>query len=186
MVEFLSGKLLIASPYLSDPNFLRSVVLIVSHDDEGAFGLSLNRPTDQRLSAVVELSMPQGSAREDDYIFEGGPVDGPLLALHDLSGIGSPIGHESSGIWLTGEEDHLRLLLTRVDARVRFVAQYSGWGPGQLEREMDCGGWLVGQANGDLVFDDPERVWETAVNRCGREVLSTLSPGLRFNDPSVN
>ena len=91
MVEFLSGKLLIASPYLSDPNFLRSVVLIVSHDDEGAFGLSLNRPTDQRLSAVVELSMPQGSAREDDYIFEGGPVDGPLLALHDLSGIGSPI-----------------------------------------------------------------------------------------------
>ena len=80
----------------------------------------------------------------------------------------------------------MRLLLTRVDARVRFVAQYSGWGPGQLEREMDCGGWLVGQANGDLVFDDPERVWETAVNRCGREVLSTLSPGLRFNDPSVN
>lgn len=186
MVEFLSGKLLIASPYLNDPNFLRSVVLIVSHDDEGAFGLSLNRPTDQRLSRIVELSMPQGSAREDDLIYEGGPVDGPLLALHDLVGVGSPIGDESNGIWLTGDEDHLRLLLTRVDARVRFIARYSGWGAGQLDQEMKCGGWLVGDANREIVFADPEQVWEAAVNRCGRDVLSSLTPGLRFNDPSVN
>ncbi|PAY20737.1 MULTISPECIES: YqgE/AlgH family protein [Pirellulaceae] len=186
MVEFLSGKLLIASPYLNDPNFLRSVVLIVSHDDEGAFGLSLNRPTDQRLSEIVELSMPQGSVRDDDLIFEGGPVDGPLLALHDLVGIGSPVGQDSSGLWLTGDEDHLRLLLSRVDARVRFVSQYSGWGPGQLDHEMQCGGWLVGVANADVVFEDPEQVWESAVKRCGHEILSSLSPGLRFNDPSVN
>jgi putative transcriptional regulator len=186
MVEFLSGKLLIASPYLKDPNFMRSVVLIVSHDEEGAFGLSLNRPTDQKLSEVVELSMPQGVVREDDQIYEGGPVDGPLLALHDLVGIGSPIGGDSSGIWITGDEDHLRLLLGRVDARVRFVAQYSGWGPGQLDREMDSGGWLVGRADCDVLFDDPESVWELAVKRCGREVLSSLSPGLRFDDPSVN
>ena len=82
MADFLSGKLLIASPYLNDPNFMRSVVLIVSHDEEGAFGLSLNRPTDQRLSEIVELSMPKGSVREDDFIYEGGPVEGPLLALH--------------------------------------------------------------------------------------------------------
>jgi len=186
MVEFLSGKLLIASPYLNDPNFMRSVVLIVSHDDEGAFGLSLNRPTDQKLSEVVELSMAKGAVRDDDLIYEGGPVDGPLLALHDLSGIGSPIGQETSDVWITGEEDHLRLLLTRVDAKVRFVAQYSGWGPGQLDAEMESGGWLVGRADHDVVFDDPEQVWESAVKRCGREVLSSLSPGLRFNDPSVN
>lgn len=186
MADFLSGKLLIASPYLNDPNFMRSVVLIVSHDEEGAFGLSLNRPTDQRLSEIVELSMPKGSVREDDFIYEGGPVEGPLLALHGLPGIGSPIGDGSEGVWLTGEEDHLRLLLTRVDTQVRFVAQYSGWGPGQLDHEMECGGWLVGGADHDVVFEDPEQVWESAVKRCGREVLSSLSPGLRFNDPSVN
>lgn len=186
MVDFLSGKLLIASPYLNDPHFIRSVVLIVNHDEEGAFGLSLNRPTDRRLSDVVKLSMPQGSVREDDFIFEGGPVDGPLLAVHDLSGIGSPIGDPSRGVWLTGDEDHLRLLLTRIDANVRFVTQYSGWGAGQLDREMELGGWLVGAADHDLVFEDPDQVWESAVKRCGHEVLASLSPGLRFNDPSVN
>ena len=186
MCESLSGKLLIASPYLSDPNFLRSVVLIVNHDDSGAFGLSLNRPTDQRLSDVVELSIPNGSVRDDDLIYEGGPVDGPLLALHDLVGIGAPVGLESSGVWLTGEEDHLRLLLSRVDANVRFVAHYSGWGPGQLDVEMDCGGWLIGDAEHGVVFNDPDEIWESAVKRCGREILSSISPGLRFHDPSVN
>lgn len=186
MSDFLGGKLLIASPYLNDPNFMRSVVLIVSHDDEGAFGLSLNRPTDQRLSEAVELSMPSGTVRDDDHIYEGGPVDGPLLAVHDLTGMGSPIGLETSGVWLTGDEDHLRLLLTRVDAQVRFIAQYSGWGPGQLDREMECGGWLVGAADHRSVFEDPEQVWESAVKRCGHEILSTISPGLRFDDPSVN
>lgn len=196
MADLLSGKLLIASPYLNDPNFMRSVVLIVSHDEEGAFGLSLNRPTDQRLSEVVELSMPVGSVRDDDLIFEGGPVDGPLLALHDLSGVGAPIGchddfesdapESNTELWLTGDEDHLRLLLTRVDARVRFVAQYSGWGPGQLDQELECGGWLIGDADQRTVFEDPEQVWECAVKRCGNEILSSISPGLRFSDPSVN
>ncbi|MCO8121178.1 YqgE/AlgH family protein [Stieleria sp. TO1_6] len=186
MNEFLSGKLLIASPYLNDPNFMRSVVLVISHDEEGAFGLSLNRCTARRLSEIVELSLPQGPIRPDDYIYEGGPVEGPLLALHDLTGVGSPIASESTGIWLTGEEDHLRLLLSRVDAKVRFIAQYSGWGPGQLDLEMETGGWLVGEIKREVVFEDPDQVWESAVKRCGREILSSLSPGLRFIDPSIN
>ena len=186
MNEFLNGRLLIASPYLSDPNFMRSVVLIVSHDSEGAFGLSINRCTDNRLSELVELSLPTGSVRDDDQIFEGGPVDGPLLALHDLAGIGTPVGDDSSSVWLTGDEDHLRLLLTRVDVSVRFVSQYSGWGPRQLDMELESGGWLIGEADHDLVFGDSGEIWEAAVKRCGREILSSLSPGLRFTDPSVN
>lgn len=186
MVESCSGKLLIASPYLNDPNFLRSVVLIVTHDQEGAFGLSLNRPTDRRLSEVVEMSLPAGKVREDDFIYEGGPVEGPLLAIHDLAGLGAPVGDEGTEIWVTGEEDHLRLLLTRLDINVRFVAQYSGWGPGQLDMELQTGGWLVGAADAESVFECADKVWESAVNRCGRDVLQSLSPGLRFDDPSVN
>lgn len=186
MSEFCAGKLLIASPYLNDPHFMRSVVLMVSHDGEGAFGLSLNRPTNQHLAEVVELSMPQGVVREDDLIFEGGPVKGPLLAVHDLAGIGSPVGDESSGVWLTGDEDHLRILLGRIDAKVRFIAQYSGWGPGQLESELESGGWLIGQADQLIVFESADDVWEAAVKRCGHEILSSLSPGLRFGDPSIN
>jgi putative transcriptional regulator len=186
MNEFLSGKLLIASPYLSDPNFMRSVVLIVNHDDEGAFGLSLNRQTATRLSDLIEMSLPNGSVRPDDYIHEGGPVDGPLLALHNLAGVGSPIGASTSALWLTGDEDHLRLLLTRVDVRVRFLACYSGWGPGQLEMEMETGGWLIAAGDSELVFESPDDIWESAVKRCGHDILSSLSPGLRFVDPSIN
>lgn len=182
----LAGKLLIASPYLSDENFMRSVVLIVSHDHEGAFGLSLNRPTERRLSDVIELSMPTGSVRDDDQIFEGGPVDGPLLALHDLVGVGTPVAGPGDDVWLTGEEDHLRLLLTRTDTKVRFVASYSGWGSGQLDQEMESGGWLVSDSEHDLVFDDCDSIWESAVKRCGQEILASMSPGLRFVDPSIN
>jgi len=186
MSEFLSGQLLIASPYLTDPNFIRSVVLMVSHDQQGAFGLGINRCTGQRLSQLVELSLPKGSVREDDQIFDGGPVDGPLLAVHDLPGIGAPVGSDDSPIWVTGDEDHLRLLLTRVDARVRFITQYAGWGAGQLDAELDSGGWLVLPADHEMVFGDPGETWETAVKHCGRQILASLSPGLRFCDPSVN
>ncbi|OYP36546.1 YqgE/AlgH family protein [Rhodopirellula sp. MGV] len=186
MSESMSGRLLIASPYLSDPNFMRTVVLIVNHDDEGAFGVTLTRPTDKRLSEIVELSLPVGQVRSDDLIFEGGPVEGPLLAIHDLSGIGAPVGEQNAGLWLTGDDDHLRILLQRTDARVRFIAQYSGWGPGQLEMEMRTGGWLVGAADCDVVFADPEKTWEAAVKRCGHAILSSISPGLQFSDPSVN
>jgi putative transcriptional regulator len=186
MAQFLSGKLLIASPFLNDQNFLRSVVLIVNHDEEGAFGLSLNRPTGQRLSEILELSLPSGKTREDDFIYEGGPIQGPLLALHSLSGLGAPVDPESMDVWVTGEEEHLRMLLGRVDVHVRFVAHYSGWGPGQLDAELQAGGWLVGEGDAETVFFDAEQLWEHAVHRCGREILSSLSPGLRFHDPSVN
>src|SRR6056297_2305225 len=92
----LTGKLLVASPYLTDGNFLRSVVFILRHDDLGAFGLALDRPTARRFRELVELSTLSGPTesvmREDDQIYVGGPVDGPLLALHDLAGVGDPCG----------------------------------------------------------------------------------------------
>ena len=88
----LTGRLLIASPYLGDGNFLRSVVFVIRHDAEGAFGLGINRPTDRRFRELVEMSSTDGNPREDDFIFNGGPVEGPLLALHDLAGVGEPCG----------------------------------------------------------------------------------------------
>ena len=217
----LTGRLLIASPYLGDGNFLRSVVFVIRHDAEGAFGLGINRPTDRRFRELVEMSSTDGNPREDDFIFNGGPVEGPLLALHDLAGVGEPCGpfdpdqpkdfvspSESNvhgtkpaavdpwgsmsielgnpPAWITGDDDHLRILLRRPDARVKYVAHYSGWGPGQLDYEMESGGWLVGEADPDLVFGDANEIWEQAVKRCGREILAEMSPGIRFNDPSLN
>ncbi len=224
MTKNLSGRLLIASPYLTDGNFLRSVVFIIRHDVEGAFGLAINRPTHRRFRELVDTDDDDGQPREDDFIYRGGPVDGPLLALHDLAGIGEPCGPlnlsdsellspgESAGkgvkytlhdhpaepwgsmsielgnppAWITGDDDHLRILLRRHDSRVRYVADYSGWGPGQLDEELRLGGWLVGEPSSDIVFGDADHVWEQAVQQYGREVLTELAPGVQFGDPSLN
>lgn len=219
----LSGRLLIASPYLNDGNFLRSVVFMIRHDAEGAFGLLLNRPTERRFRDLVESSPAQGRPRDDDWIFRGGPVEGPLLALHDLAGVGEPCGpYDDAGqpmtpgqsisegskftlhdhpaepfgsmsielgnpaAWITGDDDHLRILLRRCDARVRYVAQYSGWGPGQLDAELQMGGWLTGQPDPDIIFGDSDLCWERAVRQCGHEILNEMAPGVRFGDPDLN
>jgi putative transcriptional regulator len=224
MSKNLSGRLLIASPYLTDGNFLRTVVFVIRHDVEGAFGLAINRPTERRFRELVDTAEVDGMLRDDDQIYRGGPVDGPLLALHDLAGVGEPCGpfdlYDQDGLapgesighgakytihdhpaepwgsmsidlgsppaWITGDDDHLRILLRRPDARVRYVSDYSGWGPGQLDAELRVGGWLVGEADAELVFGDADEVWEKAVRQCGQEILTELAPGARFGDPNLN
>ena len=218
----LTGRLLIASPHLNDGNFLRSVIFMIRHDVEGAFGLTINRPTERRFRDLVDATSVDGKPREDDFIFRGGPVEGPLLALHDLAGVGEPCGpfdpsleplsqnNVTHGVkstvhsspvdpwgamsielgnppaWITGDDDHLRILLRRSDARVRYVAHYAGWGPGQLDEELRVGGWLAGDADPDLLFGPADEVWESAVKKCGREVLGDLAPGVSFGDPGLN
>jgi putative transcriptional regulator len=221
----LSGRLLVASPYLSDGNFMRSVVFIIKHNAEGAFGLSINRQSDRRFGSLIDIHQSEGKARDDDWIYVGGPVRGPLLALHRLPGVGEPCGtiapdHQNSCLkmldadfdqtqedgtdnpfqsddslpinfdnppaWITGDEDHLRILLKRCDAQVRFIVDYSGWGEGQLDEEMKVGGWLVCDADQDLLFGDHNTVWESAVRRCGHNILASMAPGIRFGDPNVN
>ena len=223
MTTNLSGQLLIASPYLTDGNFMRSVIFIIRHDAQGAFGLAITRPTERRFRDLIDNPGDENRLLEDDRIYCGGPVEGPLLALHDLAGIGDPCGPydaagellspeqtSSSGIkytvhdhpaeaggsmsielgnppaWITGDDDHLRVLLRRPDARVRYVSHYSGWGPGQLDEELRVGGWLVGTPNPEIIFGDPDQVWEEAVKQCGHEILHEMAPGVRFGDPNLN
>ena len=88
--------------------------------------------------------------------------------------------------WITGDDDHLRILLRRPDARVRYVAHYSGWGPGQLDEEMRVGGWLAGEPDADIIFGDHNEAWEKAVKQCGHDILTEMAPGARFGDPNLN
>jgi len=232
-----TGCFLVASPYLTDGHFFRSVVFIIRHTDEGAFGVVINRGSSKRFSEIVEMSSPSGtsqpssfeigdaSSESDSYrdqIHVGGPVEGPLMVLHEIAGIGEPCGdaeethppseqdeneaHDPAGTkttlhdhpaepwgsmsiqwsdvpaWMTADEDHLRILLRRDDSRLKFIVGYSGWGAGQLESELDAGGWLVTPAEADSIFDDPEQVWEKLVHRCGHAVLKDLRPDLAVPD----
>ena len=74
----------------------------------------------------------------------------------------------------------------RPDTRIRYVAHYSGWGPGQLDEELRVGGWLSGEADPDIIFGDPDEAWEAAVKQFGHVILEEIAPGMRAGDPNMN
>ncbi|QDS95379.1 hypothetical protein FF011L_41750 [Roseimaritima multifibrata] len=185
------GGFLIASPYLSDPHFFRTVVYILRHDSEGTFGVVINRPGDLDLDGAFAESLGH-SPRRTDSVYWGGPVEGPLLAIHNLSGLGEPCSADSgppedASVWFTSDEDQLRLLADRQDQQVRFIAGCSGWSAGQLEAELRVGGWLVANADQADLFGDSGPLWETLIRKQGREVLGDLVPSSQADfDPSLN
>jgi putative transcriptional regulator len=182
MNPVFQGHLLIASPMLSDPNFFRSVVYIAKHDDEGALGVVMNRPTNLRLEEVIEQARGRKPAR-CDAIYSGGPVEGPLVALHTLENLGDLC---DSGIWLTSDDDHLMMLCDRPTVPARFFSGYSGWAGGQLEAEFRAGGWMVGPCEIESLFGSPDDLWEAAVKSCGREVLRSVVPSAGCVNPDLN
>ena len=181
----LRGQLLVAAPPLVDPNFDRTVVLMLEHNDEGALGLVLNRPSESRL---VE-ALPDWHAHSADpgVLFLGGPV-----STDAVIGIGLVHGDAAEPETFTP----LFLGLGTVDlARdpsdleglqmVRVFAGYSGWGTGQLEAEMDVGAWItVDAAVSDVFIGSPEKLWRSVLIRQGGELamLGRLFP----DDPSLN
>jgi putative transcriptional regulator len=182
MTDSIQGQVLIAAPMLCDPNFFRAVVYIAKHDAEGAFGVVLNRPSNMRLEDVIEQARGRRPARSD-AIYLGGPVEGPLLALHGQQNLGEPC---TDDIWLTSDDDHLMLLCDQLGIEARFFSGYSGWGPGQLEQELAAGGWLIGPLERDYLFGNPDDIWEDSVKIQGREVLRAVVPAAGLVDPQVN
>jgi putative transcriptional regulator len=163
------GKLLIAEPMLGDPNFDRTVILMVEHTDSGALGVVLNRPTELQVGAVlsdwVEL------AALPTVLYLGGPVEqnGVLaLARRRVSGADGELAGWSPVVDDVGTIDLRREPVDLVDevVAVRFFAGYSGWGPGQLESELAEGAWLVVDAHADDVFaGDPDEMWRAVLRR---------------------
>lgn len=182
MKHAIEGSVLIASPMLSDPNFFRAVVYIAQHGPDGTFGLLLNRPSNTRLELILEQARGRRPKRSD-VIYVGGPVEGPLLALHQLENVGEAC---SGGVWLTSDDDHLMILADRPDVPARFFSGYSGWGPGQLEAELAAGGWMLGPSSSEQLYGEADEIWETAVKQRGRSVLSDLISEAGKVDPQVN
>jgi putative transcriptional regulator len=178
-VESLRAHLLVASPGLYDPNFRKTIVLVAEHNEDGALGLVLNHAAE----VTVHETVPPLAAATDpeDLLFVGGPVqptDVVILAdLGDPERLDLPI-LDGIGI-LTGILEGDALDGARA---VRVFAGYSGWGPGQLESELDQDSWLTLPALPSDAFADPERLWQDVVARLGRDhaFLSTMpiDPGL--------
>src|SRR5580704_1331904 len=148
MASSLAPSLLISMPQLIDPDFNRAVVLLIKHSDDGAFGLVVNRPlvTIGRVVLSVETS-EQLSTERELHVWVGGPVEPQRSWM--LVGDEPEANEEARGIriadslYLSTSPDLLRRLLEPdPPLRTRLVVGYSGWGPGQLEAELQASAWL--------------------------------------------
>jgi putative transcriptional regulator len=173
------GKALLASPYLEDPNFQHSVVYMVRHNDEEAFGLIINRPTEHSLASVLEQAA-QADVDRRGWLHFGGPVDGPLVALHNQSDLADLTCGQ--GIFLTTDRDQLLKVLNRPDANVKLCAGFSGWGPGQLESERSLGSWFVSNIGLEQVLGESENLWKKLLYEVGHSMWSET--GFDFGDPA--
>lgn len=178
----LRGQLLVAGPTIVDPNFHRSVVLVCSHDDDGALGLVLNREAPLDVGrAVPELSCVLGSG---EPLWLGGPVapEGVvLLAEFEEAGDGAVMVDDVIGLAVAGA--NLDELCSRT-RRARGFLGHAGWGPGQLDVEMESDDWIVAPlGSGDAFTDDPDRLWSAALDRLGGRFSLLARMPL---DPSLN
>ncbi|MGH3300628.1 MAG: YqgE/AlgH family protein [Streptosporangiaceae bacterium] len=175
--QSLSGRLLAATPHLGDPNFRRTVVLIVEDDkDEGTLGVVLNRPTGIPLDQVLESWTDLASGPQ--VVFRGGPISpNSALALALARGTDEPVGWQS----LDGSPMMARIGLVDLGAppellvggitSMRVFAGYAGWGAGQLRDEIDEGAWYVLPGEpADAFGAEPERLWQKVLRRQGGEL----------------
>jgi putative transcriptional regulator len=180
----LQGQLLVASPHLSDPNFYKSVVLMIHHNEEGAFGLILNRPTTSTVREIWQAVTEQDLECEQP-IYMGGPVKGPLVCLHRIKSCSEK--EVLKGVHFSAHKEQLLKVVSQTAKPFRLFSGYAGWAGGQLEGELHVGGWLSAPASKDLVFDDSETLWDQVVRTIGDDILG---PAIRTkhvpDDPSLN
>ena len=166
----LAGQLLVAAPWMGDPRFERTVILIVKHDPGGAIGIVINRPIgEQPLASIFKaLGQKEADVAGSVRVFSGGPVQpevgfvvhSPDYRRPETLAITDRLSMTSSVAILQDIGDK------RGPAKVLVAFGYAGWGPGQLEHEIEERAWGLAEADPTLVFDeDRDNVWDVAWNR---------------------
>jgi putative transcriptional regulator len=193
--RWLDGCFLVSDFDLVDPNFHRAVVLMIDHDEEGAFGLVVNRPSPFTLGEVVEGMNDSPASSIPVYV--GGPVQqNALFVLHEerpddagsdgaaeqpVEGVAFEPATQSLMDWLKSEWGELP---EAERPAVRFYVGYSGWASGQLEGELEADAWVVLRATREIVFHpDPQKAWAEVLARTGPLYQIILQTGFK---PSMN
>ncbi len=178
-----SGSILISEPFLGDPNFERTVVLICRHDEEGTFGLVLNRKSNLKLSDVLDIEQGNG----DMELNIGGPMQyNTLHYIHQLEALQESIPLGKSVFW-GGDYDQLQEMLAAGQIEpdeIRFFLGYSGWSPGQLEEEIERDSWIINNTYTDRLFDlDQDKLWREILKQMGGKYKVLANYPI---DPSLN
>ncbi|MEW5741755.1 MAG: YqgE/AlgH family protein [Myxococcota bacterium] len=178
-MKALAPGFLIAMPQLLDPNFQKTVVLMLEHGDGGSMGLVINREanlTFQDLGKSQELEVAR--RRFGDHLFVGGPVESYRgFVLHDSMAIEEK-AEVLPGLFLSVSTDALERLLKDEEATLRFCLGYAGWGPGQVEHELKQGSWLFTEATRARVLtSDPAQIWEEVIKSMGIDPAMLVTTG---------
>lgn len=161
------GGLLLSEPYLADPNFERTTILLTEHNEEGSVGFILNKPSDSRVSEVLN-DLKEFDAR----VFIGGPVQQDTLHfIHRIPLLVDSI-EIVSGLYWGGNFDQLISLIETKQVGaidIKFFLGYSGWSGGQLDEELKIDSWIVSdQVSEELVFEtEPDNMWKKAMQGLG-------------------
>ncbi|SIS58605.1 putative transcriptional regulator [Roseivivax lentus] len=179
----LTGRILIAMPGMGDPRFDRAVIYLCSHSGEGAMGLIINKtaPGLSMVALLEQLDIPPSPTLSFEPVFFGGPVEtGRGFVLHSADARDDPTTlNINADFAMTATLDILEEIAAgQGPAQRRMCLGYSGWGPGQLEQELQQNGWLVCDADPDLVFGTkPAQMWEAALGRLGVSALMLSAEG---------
>ncbi|MEA2293477.1 MAG: putative transcriptional regulator [Solirubrobacteraceae bacterium] len=181
-MKTLRGQLLIAGPTLLDPNFVRAVVLIGEHNADGALGVVLNRPSETTVGeAVPDL---EDLTPGDDPVRVGGPVQPSavlVLAEYEQPEPGTQL--VTGAVGFVAVDDESDRVATQL-GRARVFAGYAGWGPGQLEAELERDDWIIADALVDDIFDsDAPTLWSRVLDRQGGKLRLIARMPL---DPTLN
>jgi len=167
-VEPQKGDLLISEPFLADPNFARTVILLCEHNDEGSFGFVLNKLAQVKLNELLD-----GAGKREDNIYIGGPVQqNTLQFIHKNDGLIEGGIEVKEGIFWGGDFEQMLAMMEGelIHANdIKFFVGYSGWATGQLKDELKVNSWIISRdVNIEQVFHtDVESLWKEVLNTMG-------------------
>ncbi len=181
--EVKSGKVLLAEPFMLDPNFKRSAVLLCEHGPEGSVGFIMNKPLNMRIDELIE-DFPDFNGE----VFFGGPVQTDTIHfLHNLGELLDDSVLVAPGVYWGGDFDKLKFLIASnlvEEANIRFFVGYSGWSEGQLHDEMSYGSWIVAGMDSNYLFKlQPKELWQQVMYDKGNAytVISQIPEALSWN-----
>ena len=177
------GNILLSEPFLQDPNFARSVVLLTEHNEEGSIGFILNKPIIYKINEIIE-DFPEFDAP----VYMGGPVQRDSLHfIHRIEALADDGDEIAPGVYWGGDFEKLKRMIRLgivVPHDIRFFVGYSGWGPQQLEGEMEMKSWIVSSRSDKFAFADrSEALWGKILQAMGGKYKAMAHYPV---DPSLN
>ncbi len=178
-----SGSILLAEPFMLDPNFKRTAVLLCEHSEEGSIGFILNKRLDMRVDELVN-----GFPEFDAKVFFGGPVQTDTIHyIHNVGDLLEDSRMIADGVWWGGSFEQLKFLITSellTPDNIRFFVGYAGWSDSQLLEEMEIGSWVTAHVDPNYVFKSrPDALWAQIMSNKGDHytVIANMPDSVTYN-----